>query len=144
MRAKVQVGAGLYIKYVKSIFAFPYRGFSHRPAPTCTNRLYALVNGRFEGFVMREKAIEKKLVQAVKAAGGMAPKLSCPGMDGMPDRIVLMPQGIVAFVEVKRPGEKPRPLQVSRMAALRRLGFKVYVLDGAEQIGGIVRDLQTA
>jgi Holliday junction resolvase len=93
---------------------------------------------------VREKAIERKLVQAVKEAGGMAPKLVCPGMDGMPDRIVLMPQGIVAFVEVKSHGEKPRPLQVARMEALRRLGFTVYVLDDVEQIGGIVRDLRTA
>jgi hypothetical protein len=68
---------------------------------------------------MREKTIEKKLVQAVKEAGGMAPKLSCPGMVGMPDRIVLLPMGNVAFVEVKRPGGKPRPLQVARIEALR-------------------------
>jgi hypothetical protein len=93
---------------------------------------------------VREKAIERKLVQAAKEAGGMAPKLACPGTAGMPDRIVLMPHGKVAFVEVKRPGERPRPLQAARIEALRRLGFTVYVLDDVEQIGGIVRDLQTA
>jgi hypothetical protein len=98
----------------------------------------------FEGIPMREKTIEKKLVEAVREAGGMAPKLSCPGTDGMPDRIVLMPQGNVAFVEVKRPGGKPRPLQVARIEALRRLGFKVYVLDDAGQIGGIIREVQSA
>ena len=90
---------------------------------------------------MREKAIEQKLVKAVKAAGGIAPKLVSPGFDGMPDRMVLMPGGRIAFVEVKAPGEKPRPLQLSRHRLLRRLGFSVYVLDGAEQIETILLEI---
>lgn len=56
---------------------------------------------------MREKVIEQKLVKAVRAAGGIAPKLASPGFDGMPDRMVLMPGGRIGFVEVKAPGEKP-------------------------------------
>ena len=92
---------------------------------------------------MREKKIEQKLVQAVKASGGICPKLVCPGFDGMPDRLVLLPMGRIAFVEVKRYGEKPRPLQEARHGMLRRLGFPVYVLDDAAQIGGIIRDIQT-
>lgn len=91
---------------------------------------------------MRERQIEQKLVKAVKTAGGIAPKLTSPGFDGMPDRMVLMPDGHIGFVEVKAPGEKPRPLQLSRHRLLRRLGFKVYVLDGAEQIGGIIDDIR--
>ena len=90
---------------------------------------------------MRERQIEQKFVKAVKAAGGIAPKLISPGFDGMPDRMVLMPGGHIGFVEVKAPGEKPRPLQLSRHRLLRRLGFKVYVLDDAEQIGGIIDDI---
>jgi hypothetical protein len=93
---------------------------------------------------MREKMIEQKLVRAVKAAGGIAPKLSCPGTAGMPDRLVLMPEGKAAFVEVKRPGERPRPLQVARIATLRKLGFKVYVLDDEKMIGGMIREIQSA
>jgi hypothetical protein len=98
----------------------------------------------YEDFEMREKTIEKKLAQAAKAAGGMALKLSCPGTAGMPDRLVLLPGGKAGFVEVKAPGAKPRPLQVARMDALRRLGFKAFVLDGEEQIGGIIREIQSA
>lgn len=90
---------------------------------------------------MRERQIEQKLVKAVKAAGGIAPKLTSPGFDGMPDRMVLMPGGCIGFVEVKAPGEKPRPLQLSRHRLLRRLGFKVYVLDGVEQIEIILREI---
>lgn len=90
---------------------------------------------------MREKAIEQKLVSAVRRSGGIAPKLVSPGFDGMPDRMVLMPGGRIAFVEVKAPGEKPRPLQLSRHRLLRRLGFSVYVLDGAEQIETILLEI---
>ena len=92
---------------------------------------------------MREKEIEKKLTQMVKKAGGICPKLVSPGFDGMPDRMVLLPNGRICFVEVKAPGEKPRPLQLSRHRLLRRLGFRVYVLDDAEQIGGMLDDIQT-
>ena len=92
---------------------------------------------------MREKEIEKKLIQAVKQVGGICPKLVSPGFDGMPDRMVLLSNGRMGFVEVKAPGEKPRPLQLSRHRLLRRLGFLVYVLDDPEQIGGILDEIRT-
>ena len=91
---------------------------------------------------MREKQIERKLMLAVKSMEGIAPKLVCPGFDGMPDRIVLLPGGHIGFVEVKAPGEKPRPLQLSRHGLLRRLGFKVYVLDNEQQIGGLLDEIR--
>ena len=92
---------------------------------------------------MREKSIEQKLVKAVKATGGICPKLVCPGFDGMPDRLVLLPHGRLGFVEVKAPGKKPSPLQTARHEMLKRLGFKVYLLDRPEQIGGILDGIQT-
>ena len=91
---------------------------------------------------MIEKSIEKQLVRAVKAAGGIAPKLVSPGMDGMPDRMVLLPHGRIGFVEVKAPGKVPRPLQAARHAQLRKLGFKVYVLDDPAQIPDILKSLE--
>ena len=93
---------------------------------------------------MREKAIEQKLVRMVKKQGCICPKFVSPGYDGMPDRIVLLPGCHFAFVEVKAPGEKPRPLQLSRHKLLRRLGFPVYVLDDESQIGDILDEIQTA
>ena len=92
---------------------------------------------------MREKTIEQKFRAAVKAAGGLALKFASPGFDGVPDRLALLPGGRMAFVEVKAPGENPRPLQMARHRLLRRLGFKVYVLDGVEQIGGIIDEIQS-
>ena len=73
-----------------------------------------------------EKQIEQGLVKAVKNMGGIAPKFVSPGFDGMPDRIVLLPYGKFAFVEVKAPGKKPRPLQVSRHEIHRPFGRCAY------------------
>lgn len=87
---------------------------------------------------MREKTVEQKLVRAVRLIGGIAPKFVSPGFDGMPDRLILLPGGVMAFVEVKAPGEKARPLQTARHRLLRRLGFKVYILDDPAQIGGML------
>ena len=90
---------------------------------------------------MLEKSIERKLVDAVRKRGGLAPKFVSPGMDGMPDRIVLMPGGRLAFIEVKAPGMKPRPLQEARHRKLRELGFIVITLDDKDQIGGILDEI---
>ena len=91
---------------------------------------------------MREKVIEQKLAMEVKKRGGICPKFTSPSFDGMPDRLVLLPDGKVAFVEVKAPGKKPRPLQLARHRLLRGLGFRVFVLDEEEQIGGILDEIQ--
>ena len=93
---------------------------------------------------MREKTIEQILIKEVRARGGVCPKLVCPGMDGMPDRLVLLPHGRIAFAEVKAPGKRPRPLQASRHRLLKSLGFRVYVIDAPEQIGGILDEIRTA
>ena len=90
---------------------------------------------------MKEKQIEQKLVKAVRGMGGIAPKFVSPGCDGMPDRLVLLPGGRIAFVEVKAMDCKPRPLQTLRHEMLRKLGFKVYVIDSAEQIGGMLDEI---
>ena len=91
---------------------------------------------------MREKIIEEKLTKAVKQNGGVCWKFTSPETAGVPDRIVLMPEGRIAFVEVKAPGEKPRKLQLSRHRLLRRLGFKVYVLDALEDIEKIISEMK--
>lgn len=93
---------------------------------------------------LREKEIEQKLVSAVKMMGGICPKFTSPGFDGMPDRLVLLPKRKFGFVEVKAPGEKPRPLQIARHKLLRKLGFQIYVLDDIEQIGGILSEIQSS
>jgi hypothetical protein len=90
---------------------------------------------------VKEKILERRLVLAVKKAGGVCPKFVSPGFDGMPDRLVLLPKGRLAFVEVKAIGSKPRPLQEAKHGMLRRLGFQVFVLDDEAQIDGILKQM---
>ena len=92
---------------------------------------------------MKEKDIEQKLKVQVNAHGGICWKFTSPGTAGVPDRIILMPKGKIAFVEVKTTGEKPRPLQLARHRLLKKLGFKVYILDDVSQIGGIIDEIQS-
>ena len=91
---------------------------------------------------MIEKKIEKKLLSAVKAVGGICPKLISPGTDGMPDRMILLPGARIGFVEVKAPGKRPRPLQVVRHKQLRSLGVPVFVLDDPDQIQRIIKEVR--
>lgn len=93
---------------------------------------------------MREKNIEHKLVMDTKVRGGIAVKFTSPGMTGVPDRLILLPKGRAGFVEVKAPGKKPRLLQEYRMKQLRELGFPVFVIDGTEQIGGVLDEIQAS
>ena len=90
---------------------------------------------------MREKDIEKRLVRAVKDMGGIAPKFVSPGLDGVPDRLILIPGGRLAFAGLKAPGQTPRPLQQHRIGELRRLGFRVYIIDDINQIGGVLDEI---
>lgn len=90
---------------------------------------------------MREIEIEKALVKEVKRQGGLCWKFVSPGNNGVPDRIVLLPNGRIAFVETKAPGKKPRPLQLVRHETLRKLGFSVYVIDRMEQITKVIQEL---
>nr|DAZ31129.1 MAG TPA: Nuclease [Caudoviricetes sp.] len=90
---------------------------------------------------MRENVIERQLAMAVKKMGGMAVKFVSPGLDGVPDRIVLLPDKKMAFVELKVPGKKLRPLQEKRKRQLEALGFSVYVIDCVEQIGGVLDEI---
>ena len=91
---------------------------------------------------MRESTIESRLREEAKKRGGMAIKFISPGLNGVPDRLVLMPCGRVAFIELKAPGKTPRASQLKRKEQLERLGFRVYVVDGVEQIGGVLNEIQ--
>ena len=88
-----------------------------------------------------ERTIEQKLAARVKAMGGIAPKFTSPRFDGMPDRLVLLPGGRMGFVELKATGKKPRALQLARYRLLRRLGFKVYVIDKIDQIDSVLEEI---
>lgn len=87
---------------------------------------------------MRERDLETFTKVYIESHGGLALKFISPGYAGVPDRLVLMPGGKMCFMEIKAVGKRPRPLQVRCIEKLRALGFKVFVVDGKEQIGGIL------
>ena len=91
---------------------------------------------------MLERDVEKALVRAIKNAGGIAPKLTSPGTAGMPDRLIILPKGKVCFVELKAPGQKPRPIQVRQMARLTQLGCMVHVIDHPHQLQDLLDEIQ--
>ena len=93
---------------------------------------------------MREREVEKALTKEVKKRGGIAFKFVSPGMAGVPDRLVLMKDGKLAFVEIKAPGKEMRPLQILRKRQLESLGFLVYCIDSKEKIGGVLDEICTS
>lgn len=79
-----------------------------------------------------EKYIERALVEAVEKKGGKALKFYSATQTGYPDRVVMLPQGRIAWVELKSKGKKPTKLQTIRHEELRALGFQVAVIDNAD------------
>ncbi len=114
--------------------------FLHKVMYTTCATCTTIFDGRT---CMREREIERQFALAVKKRGGICPKFVSPGYDGMPDRLALLPDGKFAFVELKALGQKPRQLQKARHRLLRKLGFKVYVLDDIDKIGEIIDEIQT-
>lgn len=83
---------------------------------------------------MREYVVENEFVKAVKAAGGVAYKLTSQTANGLPDRLVLFFPAKTIFVELKAPGKMMRPLQRKRRYQLMKLGFPVLCIDKLQQI----------
>ena len=84
--------------------------------------------------ILREYVVENEFVKAVKAAGGVAYKLTSQTANGLPDRLVLFPAAKTIFVELKAPGKMMRPLQRKRRYQLMKLGFPVLCIDRMPQI----------
>lgn len=83
---------------------------------------------------MRESAIEALLVRAVHQAGGRCYKWVSPGNSGVPDRIVILPDSRVIFVELKTETGRTSALQDWQIGTLRGLGQKVRVLRGRHEV----------
>ena len=83
---------------------------------------------------MREYVVENEFVKAVRAAGGVAYKLTSQTTNGLPDRLVLFFPAKTVFVELKAPGKMLRPLQRKRRYQLMKLGFPVLCIDRLSQI----------
>lgn len=78
---------------------------------------------------MRESFVEKKLRLSTESFRGVAIKFTSPGLNGVPDRIVILPKGKICFVELKAPRRKPSKMQRYVLRKLYRLGARVAVVD---------------
>lgn len=83
---------------------------------------------------MLEKVIEAYLVKRVKDKGGIAYKFTSPQRRSVPDRLVILPDGKMFFVELKATGCKPTPVQQREHGFLRRLNCLVLVIDSKELV----------
>ena len=87
-----------------------------------------------------EKSIERHLRESVRLVGGLCLKFASPFMVGYPDRIVMLPGGWTAWVELKSKGKKPTYLQSLRHRVLQGIGQRVYVADSREKVDEIIND----
>ena len=88
---------------------------------------------------MLESEIEKYLVKKIKNLGGVSYKFVSPGHAGVPDRICVLNNRVLFFVELKAPGKMTRPLQDMQIAKLRKYGQRVYVADSKDKIDEIIK-----
>jgi hypothetical protein len=96
--------------------------------------------------VLRERDVERYLVEQVQKAGGEVRKQIWPGHVHAPDRLIMLPSipniedhGFTYLAEVKRPGGKPRPGQLREHARLRKIGQRVVVIDSFEAVDELLR-----
>lgn len=75
-----------------------------------------------------ESLIQSRIIKRLEKEGWLVIKMGLTNVPGIPDLLALK-DGVARFVEVKRPGEKPRPLQLYRHEQLKNLGFDVEVLE---------------
>lgn len=90
---------------------------------------------------MKESEIERVLVEEVKHLGGRAYKWTSPGNDGVPDRIVFLPDTRVIFVELKTDTGQLSPLQKIQIDRLKKLGQWVEVVKDIQGVKMFFQDL---
>lgn len=79
---------------------------------------------------IRESALERKMMRWAIDRGAIVVKVQ--GTRGWPDRAVVLPNGRTLFVEFKRPGQKPDPLQEHILKQLRMRGCPATWADSEE------------
>jgi hypothetical protein len=99
---------------------------------------------RKEFIEMQEAKVEKYLIRYVKDKGGLCLKFISASMRGLPDRIVILPQGKIFFVELKAKGKKPRPEQTRVHKLFSSLGVKVYTADSKEKVRSVVDEVYSS
>ena len=90
---------------------------------------------------MKEKDVERHFKWAVEVLGGRSYKFVSPGVKGVADRIVCMPNGTTHFVELKTKGGRLSALQLIFAADMGRLNQNYKVLWNIEDIDAYLKTL---
>jgi len=92
---------------------------------------------------MLERDVEKYLVKRVAGLGGIAYKFTSPSNRGVFDRLVVMPGGVVWFVELKSAKGKLSKLQEIFESNMQELGHKTVVLHSKDAVDIFVNILES-
>ena len=84
--------------------------------------------------MISEKDLERKFCHEAEKRGAMTLKFVSPGVSGVPDRICLAIGEHIFFAEIKKPGVKPRPLQLHVFRKIQKLGFRIWIIDSEASI----------
>lgn len=88
-----------------------------------------------------EKVVERKLVELTNLNGGMCIKLLSFHLLGLPDRLCIFPKSKIVFIETKTTKQKPRQIQLFMHNKIRKLGFRVEVIDTVEKVADVIEDV---
>lgn len=89
-----------------------------------------------------EKSIERYLVEKAGELGLPCLKYSNPNMAGYPDRLIVLPDAKVIWVELKSRGRKPDKRQLIRHAELSAIGHVVRVIDSKAGIDELLNSIK--
>ena len=93
---------------------------------------------------MRESVIEARLVRLVRSRGGLCFKFVSPGNPGVPDRIVITPEGRTVYVELKTEAGRLAAIQKWQQEEMRKRGAEVRTLKGLDQVLAFVEEVLPA
>lgn len=90
---------------------------------------------------MKEAAIEAKLARMVRERGGLCYKFVSPNQPGVPDRIIITPEGRVVFVELKTEIGRLAKLQKWQIGEMQKRNADVRVARGLEEVKALVEEV---
>ena len=92
----------------------------------------------------KESVIEARLVRLVRSRGGLCFKFVSPGNPGVPDRIVITPEGRTVYVELKTEVGRLAAIQKWQHEEMRKRGAEVRTLKGLDQVLAFVEEVLPA
>lgn len=93
---------------------------------------------------MRESAIENKMVRMVRERGGLCYKFVSPGNPGVPDRIVITPDGRTIYIELKTEIGRLASIQKWQIDEMKKRGVDIRVLKGLDEVKAFVKEVMQA